>query len=85
MTDLNKAISRRTRASVPHGVKPEIIVTLYPGGTIGLRENGRRKHTEVFCDVGRLYQKAVENKIVVARLNKALAKSKASKLRRLLK
>lgn len=48
MTDLNKAVTRRTRANVPHGVKPEIVVTLYPGGTIGLRESGRRRTAEYF-------------------------------------
>lgn len=85
MTDLNKPLSRRTRASVPHGVKPEIIVTLYPGGTIGLRESGRRKSAEYCLDVGALYVRAVQNKIAYDRLQKGKAKADARKLRKLLR
>lgn len=85
MTSLNKPVTRRTRASVPHGVKPEIVITLYPGGTIGLREAGRRKTAEYFLDVGTLYVRAVQNKIAVERMAKAKARSADRKLRRKLR
>lgn len=85
MTDLNRPVSRRTRASVPHGVKPEIVVTLYPGGTIGLRESGRRKSAEYCLDVGALYVRAVQNQIACDRMKKGKARADARKLRKLLK
>lgn len=82
MTNLLKPISRRTRAAVPHGVKPELVVTLYPGGTIGLRESGRRKSAEYCLDIGALYVRAVQNKIACDRMKKGKAKSDARKLRK---
>jgi hypothetical protein len=85
MTSLHKPVTRRTRASVPHGVKPELVITLYPGGTIGLRESGRRKKAEYFLDVGALYVRAVQNKIAFDRLQKARARSVDRKLRKKLR
>lgn len=85
MTDLNKAVTRRTRANVPHGVKPEIVVTLYPGGTIGLRESGRRRTAEYFLDLGKLYVRAVENSVAVKRMEKGRKRAQERKLRRLTK
>ena len=82
MTDLNKQISRKTRANVPHGVRGEIIVTLYPGGTIGLRESGRRKASEVCVDVGTLYVRAVQSKIAGERLQRAKKRADERKLRK---
>lgn len=57
MTALTKRVVRKTRGRVPHGVRAEIVVTLYPGGIIGLRELGRRK--EYDFEVGALYSRAV--------------------------
>jgi hypothetical protein len=85
MTSLNKPVTRRISAIVPHGVKPEIVVTLYPGGTIGLRESGRRKKAEYFIDVGSLYVRAVQNKIAFNRMQKAKARSTERKLRKKLR
>ncbi len=85
MTALNRPVSRKTPANVPHGVKPEIVVTLYPGGTIGLREAGRRRESEVCLDVGRLYVRAVQNKLAGERLQKANKRAQARKLRKLLR
>lgn len=48
---------RVVRARVPHGVKPEIVVSVYPGGEIGLREQGRRD--EYKLDAGVLYVNAL--------------------------
>ncbi len=85
MTALNKAVSRKTRASVPHGVQSELVVTLYPGGTIGLRENGRRKSSEVCVDVGTLYVRALQNKIAGERMAKAKARKAERTLRKRLR
>ncbi len=85
MTDLNKPVTRRTRAIVPHGVKPEIVVTLYPGGTMGLREAGRRRKHEYCLDIGKLYVRAVENAIATKRMEKGKKRANERKLRRLLK
>jgi hypothetical protein len=38
---------------VQHGVDPQIVITLYPGGTIGLRE--LRRKVEYRLDAGALY------------------------------
>lgn len=85
MTQLDKPVQRRTRASVPHGVKPEIVITLYPGGTIGLRESGRRKSAEVCVDVGTLYVQAVQNKVWRERMVKSKAKAAERRLRKQLR
>lgn len=54
MTDLRKPTKRIARGCrVPHRVKPDLVITLYPGGTVGIRELGRRK--EVQLDAGVLY------------------------------
>jgi len=85
MTDLNKAVTRRTRANVPHGVKPEIVVTLYPGGTIGLRETGRRRKHEYCLDIGRLYVRAVQAKLAFEGMQRAKKRAQERKLRRQLR
>jgi hypothetical protein len=81
MTDLNKPITRNTKRTPAHGARP-LVITLYPGGTIGLREQGRRKQTEVCLDSGRLYLRAVENRIAVERMNKAKKRAQERKLRK---
>jgi hypothetical protein len=85
MTTLSKIVSRLASVSVPHGVKPEIVITLYPGGTIGLRESGRRKATEVYIDAGTLYVRCLANRVTGARLAKAKAKAEERKLRKRLR
>ncbi len=44
---------RVARVRVPHGVRPEIVISVYPGGQIGLRELGRQD--EYVLDAGVLY------------------------------
>lgn len=39
---------------VPHGVKPALVVTLFPDGTISIRELGRRSGAELL-DLVTLY------------------------------
>ncbi len=63
MTALTKPVSRRARVRVPHGVRPEIIVTLYPGGELGLRESGRPTRTEQRLDLGTLYVLAIKSAV----------------------
>lgn len=69
MTLLNKPVVRKTRPhDLPHGVADEIVVTLYPGGVIGLRELRRRK--EYRLDAGVLYVAAMVKEAAVARAEK---------------
>ena len=69
MTDLLKPIRRVARnLRVPHGIKPDLVVTLHPGGLIGLRESGRRK--EYALDIGELYRAAVVREFAEARKNR---------------
>jgi hypothetical protein len=44
MTDLTKPIRRIARNAVStHGLSADLVVTLYPGGILGLREPRRRQ------------------------------------------
>lgn len=56
-TRCTKPTRRMVRAAVPHGVNPDIVITVYPSGLIGLREARRRR--EYVLAVGLLYQQAV--------------------------
>lgn len=57
--DNSKVVRRKTLASVIHGVNPNLVITLYPRGVIGIRELRRRKE---FCfDAGTLYVRALVN------------------------
>jgi hypothetical protein len=53
MRPLARPVRRRVRCVVPHGVNPELVITLYPGGLIGLREHRRRR--ELHIAAGALY------------------------------
>lgn len=57
MTLLTKPVTRSTPWSAPHGVARSVVITLYPGGIIGLREHRRRK--EVKMDAATLYTRAL--------------------------
>jgi hypothetical protein len=57
MTTLVKPLRRQTTWRAPHGVAPKVVITLYPGGQIGLREMGRRK--EITVDAATLYARAL--------------------------
>lgn len=59
MTRLHgKPVRRVVKCAVPFGVRDEIVVSLYPGGGIGLREKGRRR--ELRLDVGTLYARCLK-------------------------
>jgi hypothetical protein len=59
MTHLTRPVKRTTRSSdrLPYGVRADLVVTLYPGAVIGIREHGRRY--EVQIGVGKLYAELV--------------------------
>ena len=62
MTAATKPVRRKVRsAHVPHGVNPDIVVTIYPGAIIGLREARRRREYKV--EVGALYARLVRGAI----------------------
>ena len=56
MTILKKPVSRRTETRVSHAIAA-LVITLYPGGLIWIREARRRK--EIKLDAGQLYLAAV--------------------------
>lgn len=56
MTLLKKPVSRRTETRVSHAIAA-LVITLYPGGLIGIREARRRK--EIKLDAGQLYLAAL--------------------------
>lgn len=48
MTDLTKPVRRVARGVIrTHGLRPSVVITLYPGGVIGIREHGRRKEYQI--------------------------------------
>ena len=57
MTTLTKPLRRTTPWQAPHGVARSVVITLYPGGIIGLREHRRRK--EVQLSAATLYARAL--------------------------
>lgn len=61
LTFEDKPTYRIVGARVPHGVNPEIVVSIQAGGYIGLREKGRRKQYDL-C-VGELYVNAIISEI----------------------
>lgn len=56
-TRLTKPVRRCTGWTAPYGVATDVIITLYPGGVIGLREARRRK--EVQLNAATLYTQAL--------------------------
>jgi hypothetical protein len=57
MTDLTKAVRRTSAWPAPHGVAPRVVISLYPGAIIGLREYRRRK--EIKLAASTLYAQAL--------------------------
>ncbi len=57
MTALSKPVKRTATWAAPYGVRPQVVITLYPGAVIGLRELGRRK--EVQLSAATLYTRAL--------------------------
>lgn len=58
MTRLNRPVKRTTHVDgIPHGITPDLVITLYPGGVIGLRE--LRRQREYTVKAGSLYARLV--------------------------
>jgi hypothetical protein len=52
MTTLTKPVSRSTPAKLPHRFASKLILTLYPGAVLGIREPRRK---EITFDLATLY------------------------------
>lgn len=73
MTPLNTKVVRKTDVMVRDGGKlRDLIVTIYPGGTLGLRPSKTRR--EEFISLIACYDKAVKNRIFTERRLKLEAK-----------
>lgn len=58
MTTLTKAVKRTsTVPNMPHGFKDRLVITLYPGAVLGVRESGSR--TEVHLSIGDWYARTL--------------------------
>jgi len=63
MTTLNRPVTRKaTTTPAAHGVRAELVISLHPGGIIGIREAGRRSKTEICFEAARLYVDGVRAK-----------------------
>ena len=61
LTCEDRATKRVVTTHAPHGVRPNIVVSIHPNGMIGLRELGRRKEYEL--DIAALYVAALRAEI----------------------
>ena len=57
-------VRRVVRTRAPHGVTPEIVVSVYPNGTIGLRETRRPARTEKTVEIGSLYVRLIQEAVL---------------------
>lgn len=80
MTQLNKPVTRKavTRPAA-YGVRAELIISLHPGGIIGIRESGRRSKSEVCFDAAELYVEGVRRRIAKEKADKRKARKAARK------
>lgn len=56
MTTMTKPVTRRVASRLPHGFRDSLIITLYPGGIVEVREPWGKAYS---FDLGLLYAKAV--------------------------
>ncbi len=61
LTSSDKPTKRCVTARVPHGVKPQLVLTIYPDGILGIRELGRRREYQL--DVATLYVTAIRREV----------------------
>ena len=75
MTTLNKPVARRavTRPAA-YGVRAELVISIHPGGIIGIREVGRRSKSEVCFEAAELYVDGVRRRIAKERADKRKAR-----------
>ena len=75
MTALTKPVTRKAHTSpAAYGVRSELIISMHPGGIIGIRECGRRSKTEVCFDASVLYVDGVRRRIAKERADKRKAR-----------
>jgi hypothetical protein len=73
-TVLTKRVKRVTIGTHRNGAKSRhLVVTLHPGDTISIREQGRRTGEE-FISIASVYQYATRCRVAVERMEKAKAK-----------
>jgi hypothetical protein len=78
MTDLVKPIKRIARGlSVPHGIKPDLVITIYPGGIVGIKEHSRSMRSEIQYSASALYEQGV-----ISQQRKRLTRCKEHRRRR---
>jgi len=81
MTTLTKPVTRKACTTpAAHGVRPELVISLHPGGIIGIREAGRRDASGIMFEAARLYVDGVRAKAAQIRAEKR--KARAAKRRR---
>lgn len=81
MTTLSKPVTRKAHTTpAAYGVRPELVISLHPGGIIGIREAGRRASSEIMFEAARLYVDGVRAKAAAIRAEKR--KARAAKRRR---
>lgn len=72
-TRLTKPVRRAATVPYTHGIKPELVVTLYPGGVLGIREQRRPARTEVKVAIATIYQRALWARTPVRRSRRRAA------------
>ena len=78
MTDLSKPVRRVARGVVQtHGLRPDVVVTLYPGGVLGIRELKRRKEWTIPLEA--VLTLAIRKEADRVRLEKKAAKRNGSR------
>lgn len=81
MTALTKSVTRKARTTpAAYGVRSDLVISLHPGGIIGIREAGRRSSSEICFDASRLYVDGVRRRAAERRAEKR--KARAAKRRR---
>ena len=74
MTFLHKPVTRRTDNEIRDGAKRRrLVVTIYPGGVIGLRPEKTRR--EELLSVESAYSLAVKQRVAKERADKAATKA----------
>ncbi len=75
MTRLVKPVTRHSEATIRDcGKIRELVVTLYPGDTIGLRPAGTRRKREELTTLRAVYDMAVRQRVQAERSAKLAAK-----------
>ncbi len=81
MNTLTKPITRKAHTqTAAHGVRPELVISLHPGGIIAIREAGRRATSEVCVFAASIYVDALRAEAAAKRAEKR--KARAAKRRR---